>query len=200
MERKPNRNGLRSKKLIRQAYLKLLNEKNPADITIIDVVKEANINRATFYAHYSCLGDLADELEKEVIDKMMELLKDFKAEKFFSNPAPLLLQVSIFLNENIEMYKTLIKTPGSKLFLEKLMGIFIDYMEKDQSIPAEIRSAKNFRIRVYYFAGGLATLYQEWFDGKLDCSLFDIPLEISKMFTSEPGCPVINRNFDVRSE
>lgn len=194
-ERKPNRNGLRSKKLIRQAFLTLLKTKSPSDITIMDVVKEANINRATFYAHYSCLRDLADEIEKEVIDRMMTLLKDFKADNFFSNPSPLLLQISIFLNEDIETYKTLINTPGSKLFLQKLMAIFIDYLEKDQSIPRCVRSSKNFRIRAYYFAGGLVTLYQEWFNGNLDCTLFDIPLEVSKMFTPEFQTPIINRNL-----
>lgn len=195
MERKPNRNGLRSKKLIRQAFLTLLETKHPSDITIMDVVREANINRATFYAHYSCLRDLADEIEKEVIDKMMELLKDFRAENFFSNPSPLLLQISIFLNEDIETYKTLMKTPGSKLFLQKLMSIFIDYIEKDQSIPAEVRASKGFRLRAYYFAGGLETLYQEWFNGNLDCTLFDIPLEVSKMFIPDNTLPpIINRN------
>ncbi len=194
-ERKPNRNGLRSKKLIRQAFLTLLKTKQPGDITIMDVVREANINRATFYAHYSCLRDLGDEIEKEVIDRMMALLKDFRPENFFSNPAPLLLQISIFLNEDIETYKTLMKTPGSKLFLQKLMSIFIDYIEKDQSIPREMRESKNFRLRAYYFAGGLETLYQEWFNGNLDCTLFDIPLEVSKMFTPECNAPIINRNF-----
>lgn len=196
MERKPNRNGLRSKKLIRQAFLTLLETKQPSDITIMDVVREANINRATFYAHYSCLRDLSDEIEKEVIDKMMELLKDFRADNFFSNPSPLLLQISIFLNEDIETYKTLMKTPGSKLFLQKLTSIFIDYIEKDQSIPAEVRSSKGFHLRAYYFAGGLETLYQEWFSGNLDCTLFDIPLEVSKMFTPDNALPpIINRNF-----
>ncbi len=195
MERKPNRNGLRSKRLIRQAFLTLLETKQPSDITIMDVVREANINRATFYAHYSCLRDLADEIEKEVIDKMMELLKDFRADNFFSNPSPLLLQISIFLNEDIETYKTLMKTPGSKLFLQKLISIFIDYIEKDQSIPAEVRSSKGFRLRAYYFAGGLETLYQEWFNGNLDCTLFDIPLEVSKMFIPDNTLPpIINRN------
>ena len=194
-ERKPNRNGLRSKKLIRQAFLTLLKTKQPGDITIMDVVREANINRATFYAHYSCLRDLGDEIEKEVIDRMMALLKDFNPENFFSNPSPLLLQISIFLNEDIETYKTLMKTPGSKLFLQKLMSIFIDYIEKDQSIPAEVRQSKNFRFRAYYFAGGLETLYQEWFNGNLDCTLFDIPLEVSKMFSPESQTPIINRNF-----
>ena len=62
MEKKTNKNGLRSRKLIRQALLSLLKTKNPDDITIKDIVDEANINRATFYAHYSCLRD--EELEE----------------------------------------------------------------------------------------------------------------------------------------
>ena len=87
------------------------------------------------------------------------------------------------------------KTPGSKLFLQKLISIFIDYIEKDQSIPAEVRSSKGFRLRAYYFAGGLETLYQEWFNGNLDCTLFDIPLEVSKMFIPDNTLPpIINRN------
>ncbi len=186
MERKTNKNGMRSRRLIREALLRLLKTKSPDDITIMDIVNEADINRATFYAHYSCLRDLYDEIEKEVIDKMMDILKDFKAENFFSNPGPLLLQISIFLNEDIETYRTLIKTPGSNLFIEKLMGIFIDYLKRDSSIPEEVRNARNFNIRAYYFAGGLSTLYQEWFNGNLDCTLFDIPLEVGKMLSS--GC------------
>ncbi len=192
MERKTNRNGMRSRRLIRQALLTLLKEKKPDDITIMDIVNEANINRATFYAHYSCLRDLYEEIENEVIDKMMTLLSDFKADNFFSNPSPLLLQVSIFLNEDIETYRTLINTPGSNLFLEKLRMIFIDYLEKDTSIKEDIRASKGFKLRVCYFAGGLTTLYQEWFNGKLDCTLFDIPLEVSKMFSPCVGIPIIN--------
>ncbi len=185
MEKKLNKNALRSKKLIRQAFLTLVKTKDPSEISIIEIVNEANINRATFYAHYSCLKDLTDEIENEVIDKMMGLLNEFKFENFFSNPTPLLLQVSLFLNEDVDYYKTLIKTPGSSLFLEKLLTLFIDYLEKDKSIPLEIRESKAFKIRVYYFAGGLVTLYEEWFNDNLDCSLFDIPLEVSKMFQAE---------------
>ena len=184
MENKLNKNALRSKRLIRQAFLTIVQKKDPSDISITEIVNEANINRATFYAHYSCLKDLLDEIENEVIDKMMELLNGFELENFFSNPAPLLLQVSLFLNEDVDYYRTLIKTPGSSRFLEKLMSILIEYMEKDQSIPLEIRESKAFKIRIYYFAGGLTTLYQKWFNGELNCSLFDIPLEVSKIFTS----------------
>ncbi len=184
MEKKLNKNALRSKKLIRQAFLKILQKKDPSEISITEIVNEANINRATFYAHYSCLKDLLDEIENEVIDKMMNLLKNFELENFFSNPAPLLLQVSLFLNEDVDYYRTLIKTPGSNRFLEKLMSILIDFMEKDQSIPLEVRESKAFKLRIYYFAGGLTTLYCKWFMGEFNCSLFDIPLEVSKIFSS----------------
>ncbi len=185
-ERKLNRNALRSKRLIRQAFISLI-KKKPADrITITDIVNEANINRATFYAHYSCLKDLIDEIEKEVIDKLMDLLEDFKLENFFSNPAPLLLQISIFLSEDPDYYKTLATARESSLFIEKLMSIFIGYMEQDQSIPCEVRQSKNFRIRALFFAGGLVSLYMQWFRGQLDCTLFDIPLVVSQFFTKEP--------------
>ena len=50
MEKKLNKNALRSKKLIRQAFLTLLKKKKTQDISITELVNEANINRATFYA------------------------------------------------------------------------------------------------------------------------------------------------------
>lgn len=183
--RRRNRNALRSMKLIRQAFVKLVKEK-PADrITITDIVEEANINRATFYAHYSCLKDLIDEIEQEVIDKLSSILDEFRFENFFSNPAPLLLQISIFISEDPEYYKTLVSTPESSLFIEKLTSIFMESIERDQSIPVEIRDSKSFHIRAQFFAGGLVSLYLKWFNGQLDCTLFDIPLEVSKLFADD---------------
>lgn len=180
--KKRNRNAIRSQRLIRQAFVNLIKTK-PADrISITDIVNEANINRATFYAHYSCLKDLTDEIEQEVIDRLMALLSDFKLENFFSNPAPLLLQISIFIAEDPDYYKTLVTAPESGLFIEKLMSIFINYMEEDQSIALEVRKSKSFHIRALFFAGGLVSLYLQWFQGKIDCSLYDIPLEVSKLF------------------
>lgn len=183
-EKKQNRNALRSKRLIRQAFVNLIKTKPASKITITDIVNEASINRATFYAHYSCLKDLIDEIEQDVIDKLMAVLSGFKLENFFSNPTPLLLQVSIFLSEDPDYYKTLASTPESSLFIEKLKLIFVNYMEQDASIPLEVRQSKTFHISVLFFAGGLTSLYTMWLNGKLDCSLYDIPMEVSKFFTA----------------
>lgn len=178
-EKKTNKNALRSRKLIKQGFASLLKErKDTASITITDIVNAAGVNRATFYAHYSCIKDLTDEIEQEVTDKLMELLSQFHFENFSQNPTPLLLQVSIFLAENEDYYRTLINAPEAGKFIDKLMELFIQYLKSDDSIPKEVRESKPFLLRACYFAGGLSSMYLEWFKGKLDCTLYDIPAEV----------------------
>ena len=43
----------RTKKLLRQALTRLMQQKDFQSITVTDVVREADINRGTFYAHFS---------------------------------------------------------------------------------------------------------------------------------------------------
>lgn len=180
-KRKPNRNALRSKALIRKAFLDLLETSTFSDITVTDIVKKADINRATFYAHYSCIRDIALEIEDEIIEKMTSILSAFSFTDFFSNPTQILLQISKYLEEDTEYYKRLIAAPEASQFIEKLQDIFIAYMEADTSIPEEIKKTKSFHISITYFAGGICNIYLQWLKGKLDCSLYDIPLELSRI-------------------
>ncbi len=182
-EKKQNKNALRSKKLIRQGFVNLIRDKNKVNnLTITDIVNEAGVNRATFYAHYSCIKDLTDEIEKEIIDKLMDILSQFRFDSFFSHPTPLLLQVSMFLSENEEYYKTFVNYPESDQFLDHLIDLFINYIKEDKTIPEAIRKSKAFLLRAYYFASGLSNLYVGYLKGKIDCSLFDIPAEVGQIF------------------
>ena len=52
----------RTKKLLRQALTRLMQQKDFPSITVTDVVREADINRGTFYAHYRDVYDLRDSL------------------------------------------------------------------------------------------------------------------------------------------
>ncbi len=53
----------RTKKLLRQALTRLMQQKDFQSITVTDVVREADINRGTFYAHYRDVYDLRDKIE-----------------------------------------------------------------------------------------------------------------------------------------
>ncbi len=177
------RSAKRSRKLIREAFLTLLKKKPETKITVTDIVNLADINRTTFYAHYPDVRGVVEELENDVIDKMMIILKDFHYFSFFKNPAPLLLQISRFLEADVELYKQLINIDSSDAFLDKLKRIFAEFMENDPDIPQYIREKSSFAIRVSYFTGGIVNAYKQWLAGELDCSLNDISMEVALMIT-----------------
>ncbi|HEX9012680.1 MAG TPA: TetR family transcriptional regulator [Anaerolineaceae bacterium] len=55
----------RTRKLINQAFVDLMNEKGFQAITVQDIADRAEVNRATFYAHYEDKYDLLDRYVRE---------------------------------------------------------------------------------------------------------------------------------------
>lgn len=109
------KSAIRSRKLIREAFADLIKEKDWNKITVTDIVKRADINRGTFYAHYQDVKAVSDQIGNEVIEKMLESLGEFNYKCFFQNPQPILLKVSNWLKEDFEFYKTLINSNGACL-------------------------------------------------------------------------------------
>lgn len=179
------RSAIRSRKMIREAFLELLKEKDINKITVTDIVNKADLNRSTFYAHYMDVRAITEEMENEVINKMIEILKKFEFKNFFNNPTPLLLEVSRFLESNQETYKILLEINDAETFLKKLKNVFANYMMLDTDIPEYLKDSKMVNLRISYFAGGIINMYQDWFKGRLNCSLNDIALEVSKLLSLE---------------
>ncbi len=171
--------------MIRTAYAELLKEKDLSKITVTDIVKRADLNRATFYAHYPDVRGVTEEIENEIIEKMMDILCEFQYTNFFRNPTPLLIKLNCYLEEDLGFYRILVRSNGSEIFMEKLKKVFTHYMLTDSDIPEAVRHSKAVTLRVCYFAGGMVNLYQQWFRGDLDCSLNDITIEIGKLLQLE---------------
>ena len=58
----------------------------------------------------------------------------FSSRFFFQNPLPLLLKISRYLEDDLEVYRILINSNGSEQFLIKLKKLFVQYMETDMII------------------------------------------------------------------
>ncbi|NUM48954.1 MAG: TetR/AcrR family transcriptional regulator C-terminal domain-containing protein [Anaerolineales bacterium] len=181
MSKAEYKSAIRSRKLIRQAFVELVQEKPVEKITVTDIVQRADINRGTFYAHYQDTRAVIEQIENEIIEKMFEFLGEFRYKNFFQNPLPLLENISNYLEEDLEFYRILINASGSEPFLLKLKRLFVQYMETDSDIPIEFKRSPAFIVRSNFFAGGLVNLYQVWFRGEMDCSLNEVSLEISKI-------------------
>ena len=54
-----------------EAFLKLLEEKDFAYITVKEICEKAGVNRSTFYLHYETVNDLLTESARYIIEKLI---------------------------------------------------------------------------------------------------------------------------------
>jgi AcrR family transcriptional regulator len=175
------RSAVRSKKLIKQAYVELIKEKNIDKITITDVVTKADINRGTFYAHYTSVNAVSEQIGNEILSALLEFLDEFKHTRLIENPLPFLMKIARFLEKDLEFYRLLINSQRSVAFLNKLKTLFIDKILSDEKKLSTIKNKDQFMVCVNLFASGFAGLYQDWFNHKIKMSLNDLTVSFSEI-------------------
>lgn len=178
------KSAIRSRRLIQQAFVDLLQEKNLEKITVTDIITRADINRGTFYAHYQDTRAVIEQIEKEIVEKMMGFLSGFQYENFFNSPMPLLLNISCYLEKDLEFYRTLVNSSISEQLLDKLRRYLIAYLESNSNFPEHIKRSLEFMARINFFTSGIIDLYQIWFRREMNCSLDELSQEISKLIIS----------------
>jgi AcrR family transcriptional regulator len=94
-EKAEYRSAIRSRKLIRQAYVELIKEKDINKITVTDIVTKADINRGTFYAHYTGIHAISEQIGNEIISALFEFLDEFKNSRLIENPLPFLTNIAL---------------------------------------------------------------------------------------------------------
>ena len=67
--------------VLKTSLMKLLKEKQISSITIKEICERADINRSTFYSHYSNQYDLLYSVEEEFIEDMVATLSQYNFSK-----------------------------------------------------------------------------------------------------------------------
>lgn len=65
--RKTDRRTLYTLRVIKDSYLKLINEQPFAKVTVTQVCRQAEITRSTFYLHYDNLNEVLDQVLDEAL-------------------------------------------------------------------------------------------------------------------------------------
>lgn len=71
---KEDRRIRRTKRLLRQALAEMMNEKEFKDITVKEITDRADLNRGTFYFHYTDIYDLREKIEDELVEDFKEVI------------------------------------------------------------------------------------------------------------------------------
>lgn len=165
-KKRPQRNALRSQKLIKKAFAKLLHEKELNKITVSDIVKEAEICRGTFYAHFIDINDLFEQMEKETIDYVMKFIEDMGVVNFFENPRPVLELLMAGIEKDKEYYKNLLLNKSALVISERLINTLRDRFVDEITAGFPAKSKDETRAFLIYVANGIEGLFVRWLNDK----------------------------------
>ena len=175
------RNSLRSKKLIRCAFIELLQTKPLDKITVTNIVEKAELNRGTFYAHYADINMLIQSIEDEIADSLYKLLSDAEGPYLLKDPLSMFLKISRYLEQNKELIVALMGSQSTNLFIVQLPDLIAKHLASSEDIDEEARGSSSFMERCYFYAGGAGSLYMAWFKGTVSGSLEDVAYRLAEI-------------------
>lgn len=176
------RSAIRSRKLINSALADLLQEKPLDKITVTDVVQRADINRGTFYAHYTDIPDVIDHLAEQSFHRIRDMLME-QPRPLSQVPDAFLELLKTILEEDLDFYRKVMASNASSLLLDRLCSILIDFLFQHED-AFSTSSHEEYVFSIYFCAGGLTSLYRNWFSGRLPYSLDMLTQEAAKMLHS----------------
>ena len=108
-----------TKRVLKESFLKLLKEKSVNKITVKEVCELAELNRATFYLHYSDCFALLESIEQELLEafgKSLKLINSFDV-------SALIEAIYMIVEKHEEACRVLIFNGASPSLLGKMINL-----------------------------------------------------------------------------
>jgi AcrR family transcriptional regulator len=165
---KTDRRIQRTRALLQDALLALIEEKGYAAITVQDILDRANLGRSTFYAHYRD----KDELLVSGFEHLKNLFEtsDLQAlsparEAFPNNPS---LSLAFFRHAGKQqrLYKAMVGKRGGEVVQKYLYQYIFDLMKNHlkQRFPTTADLALPREVITHYFVSSFLALLTWWLD------------------------------------
>jgi len=179
---KANRQTKKTKKAIKEAVLTLMTSTDIAKITIKEISDLADINRKTFYAHYTNVYSVLDEIENDMIEKLTSIIDDDDIEKIMTNPYDFFHQLTKVINEDLNFHKLFTNTITLNTLLEKIKLVI---KEKFICFHTDQLNLDHTKLNIMYefIASGIVASYKEWLKSDRTISLEELSKQISLVVT-----------------
>lgn len=157
-----NNSSKKTKTLIKKTFAEMMSEKKElGKISVSELVKRADINRGTFYAHYDDIYCVAEDYENELIDTFFSKAKLIKS----TNYEDFMDSFFNYIEENNENYKMLCKSNDFLFAAKKLSTIasnkFIELFNND----SRLKNKDFLNIEINVFIEGLLCEYVKYCRG-----------------------------------
>lgn len=118
-----------TKMVLRESFLELLKDTPMSKITVTDVCERADVNRGTFYAHYSDTYDLMEKIETELIETVRAALNRHDGKP--DSTRGVITEILHCIAENEELCRILLSGgQGYSTFMQRVTNLAREQFER----------------------------------------------------------------------
>ncbi|MBQ6538796.1 MAG: TetR/AcrR family transcriptional regulator C-terminal domain-containing protein [Bacilli bacterium] len=182
-----------TKKIIVDTFLSLLEEKEISKITVTEICKIADINRATFYRYYLDVYDLKDKIEEDFRKELMnspaiDALDEQESVYAFSK------EILTIFEKNKKLVKILFNTNHNIYFLNEVLELAyekcLDKWSKELGIDTDMEEVEHSIIFIFNGALGIVNY---WVKNDFDKDIEEIADIIQKLSLDGARKYLLNR-------
>lgn len=165
MTKKTDRRIRKTKAQLRQGLAELLQEKSLKEITVKELTDKVDINRSTFYLHYSDIYDMMEKIENELIEEIEELVRTRPVNPFNESSFPFIEEIFTILAENRQICAALLGPNGDIAFLQRIENILSRHSLKvlEETLPEK---KQDLQYLYSFFAFGCVGIIKMWLTGR----------------------------------
>lgn len=162
IDKKEDKRVVKTKKAVKDALLRLLAQKDFKQISITDLAREAGINRATFYMHFTSTHDVVSAIGVDISNTVIECLNKFDTKQFYKNSLDVLYMIAKSL-EGLQIPRAFTDYASSGWLLNKLKARMIRSVYTTmRDLYPDVNEGKLY-CTVTFTIAGLMESYMLWF-------------------------------------
>lgn len=166
MEPKIDRRIKKTRLALKNAYLDLVEQYSDKEITVLMITQHADVNRSTFYTHYSNKNEFLDEILYDVLDGLKTaILKPFanKQKIHVNKLAPTTITIFEYIEKNKRIFRALYVENES--FKNELENLFYRIFTEDIHIETKsFIGEANYDIFLHYQTNATLGLIFFWIE------------------------------------
>ena len=168
--------------VLSKTLLEMLHEMPMGKITVKELCERADVNRGTFYSHFSSPHDLLQKIEAKLLGGILKSIdSSLSSPPHTLNITALITEILHAIEKNIELCRVIFGKYGDKDFLRRVINIAHDrcITEWHKFFP----SAKNEELEFVYdfYANGSVAIVQRWIESDMRARPEEIALLINRI-------------------
>lgn len=152
---------IRTKKAIKAALFRIMEEKDISSISISELTREANVNRRTFYTHYHSITDILEEIEGDLVEALGRLVEGIDRKTPRQSAYDLFIGLDSLITVEFSYYFQLVRVDMRSMLMSRLKNV-IKGMTDTLLEQLCKRHGANAAVISPFIVGGFFNMYLEW--------------------------------------